>query len=237
MKTKKSNSPPRSVKRRVLIVDDHAILREGLGRVISEESDLTVCGAVESPQQALQALATLKPEIAIVDVTLEHASGLQLLKDIKIRHPRLPVLVLSMHDESLYADRCLRAGAKGYIMKHESSQTLLHAIRQVLAGEIYVSETVARQMVQTVASGKSGNSDLPLQRLSDRELEVIGLLGRGLRPRAVAKELHLSVKTIEYHRENIKRKLHLKTADQLVQQAIQFAQLEISTSRKKPLHP
>jgi DNA-binding NarL/FixJ family response regulator len=229
MKTKVPSPPQRFGKRKVLIVDDHAILREGLSRVISEEADLVVCGAVASPQQALQALATLKPDIAIVDVTLEHANGLELIKDIKIRHPRLPILVLSMHDESLYADRCLRAGAKGYIMKHEPAQTLLRAIRQVLAGEIYVSETVSRAMVQTVAANPVGKSVPPLQQLSDRELEVIRLLGLGYRPRAVAAELHLSVKTVEYHCEHIKRKLRLKTADQLVQQAIQFAHAEFMT--------
>ncbi len=230
MQNKVSSSLQRSGRRKVLIVDDHAILREGLRRVIAEEADLVVCGEVATPHQALQAVASLKPDIAIVDVTLEHASGLQLLKDIRLRHPRLPVLVLSMHDESVYAERCLHAGAKGYVMKQAPSRTLVGAVRQVLDGEIYVSEAVAHQMVRTVAGSSAGRSLPPLQRLSDRELEVIGLLGRGFRPHAVAQELHLSVKTVEYHCANIKRKLQLKSADQLVQRAIQFSQAELASS-------
>lgn len=209
---------------KILVVDDHPIVRQGLSLLINQEEDLQVCGEAENAHEALNAIESLEPDMAIVDISLEGVNGVELIKNIKARFPGLLILVLSMHDESLYAERALRAGANGYIMKQEANEKVMEAIRQVLAGEIYVSDKLASKMLHQFVAGKSTPDGSLVQRLSDRELEVFQLIGQGHGTRQIAEELHLSVKTIESYRAHIKDKLKLKNATELVRYAIQWVQ-------------
>jgi DNA-binding NarL/FixJ family response regulator len=208
-------------KRRVLLVDDHPVVREGLTDMLNHELDLTVCGAAEELNHALEQIEKLTPDLIVLDISLKGSNGIELLKDIKIRYPRLLVLVLSMHDENLYALRALRAGAAGYIMKQEPAEGVLCSIRRVLQGEISLSQNMEKRMMKQLVGGQAAPSDSPLEVLSDRELEVFRLIGIGYSTRQIAQEMHLSIKTIESHRANIKEKLSLKTAAELVQRAIE----------------
>jgi DNA-binding NarL/FixJ family response regulator len=224
--------PPTSTsteKRRIFLVDDHAILRQGLANVLNQQENLTVCGEAGNPAEALVAIERLQPDLAVVDVSLRLGDGLELLKDLRARQPQLITLVLSMHDEALYAERALRAGARGYVMKLEKIDRLLLAINRVLSGAIYVSDHVAAQAVRRLADGTTSHEleekpDAYVERLTDRELQVFRLIGRGLGTRLIAETLHLSRKTIESHREHIKAKLGLKNGSELIQRAIQWAQ-------------
>jgi DNA-binding NarL/FixJ family response regulator len=206
---------------RILIADDHPIMREGLAQLVAAEKDLTICGEFEDAASAFSAIPTLKPDLALVDISLKASSGIELLKNIKAAHPRVQVLVLSMHDEALYAERVLRAGASGYIMKQEAPERVLVAIRKVLAGEIYLSEKMSSKLMHQLIGGRTASGSL-IDRLSDRELEVFGLIGQGHGTRQIAEELHLSIKTVESHRAHIKEKLNLKNATELVHRAIQM---------------
>lgn len=208
-------------KSRILLVDDHPIVRHGLTEMINHEKDLMVCGTAEDLRKALEQITALKPDLVVVDISLKGSNGIELLKNIKVRYPKMLVLMLSMHDEALYAVRALRAGAPGYIMKQEATKKVLTAIRQVLAGEIYLSEKMEKKMMQQLAGGRAGRTGSPIEDLSDRELEVFGLIGQGHGTRQIAEELHLSIKTIESHRAHIKEKLNLKNATELLQHAIQ----------------
>ena len=172
--------------------------------------------------KALELVATLMPDLVVVDISLKGSNGIELLKNIKVRYPRQAVLMLSMHDESLYAVRALRAGAAGYVMKQEATEKVLTAIRQVLNGEIYLSERMEKKMMHQLVGGRAARTGSPLEDLSDRELEVFNLIGQGHGTRQIAEELHLSIKTIESHRAHIKEKLNLKNATELVQHAIQW---------------
>src|SRR5687767_1435138 len=209
-------------KNEIVIVDDHPIVRQGLAEMVNQEPDLAVSGTAEDVHRALEVVERHKPDLVIVDVSLKGSNGIELLKNIKIRFPRMLVLVLSMHDESLYAVRALRAGAAGYIMKQEATDRVLGAIRRVLTGEIYLSEKMERKMMHQLVGGRSARTGSPIEDLSDRELEVFGLIGQGHGTRQIAEELHLSIKTIESHRAHIKEKLNLRTATELVQHAIQW---------------
>jgi len=212
---------------RILVVDDHPTLREGLARVIDATGDLTVCAQAENIHQALALIETARPDLAIVDITLQRENGIELIKDLKLRHPKLPVLVHSMHDEQVYAQRSLRAGARGYLMKHEPPPRLLHAIRQVLAGEIYLSETMTRQMLHQVADSPAAKGLSPVERLSDRELEVFEKLGQGRKTKEIAADLHLSVKTVQTYCEHLKTKLQLKDATSLARFAVQWVESQM----------
>ncbi|UCE61608.1 MAG: response regulator transcription factor, partial [Phycisphaerales bacterium] len=194
---------------KVLVVEDHPIVRQGLSELIEHESDLSVCGAVPSKSEALEVVGRSHPDIAIVDLSLQDTSGLELVKDIKAQFPHLPVLVLSMHDETLYAERALRAGARGYIMKEEATERVMTAIRKVLSGEVYLSEKMSSRLLSNIVSGPAAGESSPVTRLSDRELQVFELIGRGMGTRKIANSLHLSVKTIETHKEHIKSKMQL----------------------------
>jgi DNA-binding NarL/FixJ family response regulator len=216
---------------RLLLVDDHPILRQGLAQLINQEKDLVVCAETSTAHAALEAIAVHKPDLCVIDISLEGSNGIELLKNIKARFPKLPVLVLSMHDESLYAERVLRAGAKGYVMKQEATEKVLVAIRRVISNEIYVSDKLSNRMLHQFVGGKSPQGDSPLERLSDRELEVFQLIGQGHGTRQIAKELHLSVKTIESYRAHLKQKLELKNGTELVQHAIQWVQSEQAGAR------
>jgi DNA-binding NarL/FixJ family response regulator len=214
--------PAKKSKSRILLVDDHPIVRQGLAELIDHEKDLSICGTAEDIHKALDLVTELKPDLVIVDISLRGSNGLELLKNIKVRYPKQVVLMLSMHDESLYAVRALRAGAAGYVMKQEATETLITAIQQVLRGEIYLSERMEKKMMQQLVGGPSARTGSPLEDLSDRELEVFNLIGQGHGTRQIAEELHLSIKTIESHRAHIKEKLNLKNATELVQHAIQW---------------
>ena len=216
-------------KRTVFVIDDHPIVRDGLTQLINREPDLTVCGTAEDIYAALKAMQTLKPDIALADISLKGADGIELIKNLKIRMPALPVLVLSIHDESIYAPRALRAGARGFIMKQEATENVLLALRRVLSGEIYLSKRMANKMLQQFVGAPGTAQKFSIDRLSDRELEVFRLIGQGHGTRRIAEELRLSVKTVESYREHIKEKMTLSDASELVQHAIQWLQREKST--------
>jgi len=208
--------PVTNIRRRVLIVDDHPIVRQGLKRMIDAEDDLEVCGEADSEPNARNAVRDLDPDIVIVDLSLQDGDGLELVRAVHAHHPEVPMLVLSMHDEAIYAERMLAEGASGYIMKQAAADQLLTALRTVLQGDTYLSAEMAA--VHKEAANKMGSD--PLQRLSNRELQVLNLVGRGVSSRDIATELGLSVKTVESHRQSIKRKLHLLTNSQLIKYAM-----------------
>jgi DNA-binding NarL/FixJ family response regulator len=210
-------------KRKVFLVDDHPIIRQGLTMLINRESDLAVCGEAEDALSAMQSMTDLSPDIAIIDISLNGPDGLDLLKDIRGRLPYLPVLILSMHDESIYAERALRAGAQGYIMKQEATEKVLVAVRRILNDEIYVSERIANRMLQRYIGTPDTSRPTSIGDLTDRELEVFRLIGDGHSTRQIADELHISVKTVESYQAHIKEKLSLRSARELVQHAIQWS--------------
>ncbi len=211
------------IKKRVYLVDDHPAMRQGLKELINQEEDLAVCGEAGDVPSALEGIKTAKPDIAIVDLTLKEASGLDLVKDLKVRHAALPVLVLSMHNEALYAERSIRAGARGYIMKEATTENIVGAIRRVLGGDIYLSSEVSANVLKKMSGMKTEGSG-SVEALSDRELEVFRMIGSGLRTRDIADKLHLSVKTVESYREHIKQKLQLNNAAELTRAAVEWAQ-------------
>jgi len=213
-------------KRRILLVDDHPIVRQGLVELINRQKNLVVCGETGSGREAPELARRLNPDLAVIDVSLKDASGIQLLKTLKLQRPHLPLLVLSMHEESLYAERALRAGAMGYIMKQEASEIILKAIHSALLGEIYLSDRIKEKLLHHLVEGKSGRQGFSVDLLSDRELEIFQLIGNGFGTRQIAEKLHLSVKTIESYRESLKQKLQLKDKSELVQQAIHWARGE-----------
>jgi len=209
-------------KRTVFIVDDHPIIRQGLALLINREPDLTVCGDAEEAGSALRLIQELKPDLVVVDISLSGPDGLDLLKSIRARDPNLPVLILSMMDELLYAERGLRAGANGYIMKQQATEQVLVAIRRILGGEIYLSERMANKMLHLFVGGSPTQQSSPVADLTDRELEVFRLIGEGHGTRQIADQLHLSIKTVESYQAHIKDKLLLKNGRELVQRAIQW---------------
>ena len=209
------------MKIKVLLVDDHPVVRQGLARLINDEPDLTVCGEADNAATALELIAKECPGLAIIDISMKGTDGIELLKELRTRCPAMPALVLSMYDESLYAERVLRAGGRGFVTKDEAAEKLMTAIRRVLAGEVYVSEKVAGRLLKTV-TGQKAESHSPLDRLSDRELQVFRLIGGGMSVREIAGSLFLSVKTVETHREHIKDKLNLKSASELLRYAVQY---------------
>ena len=222
MARKKQSDQTPDNKIRILIVDDHPIVRRGLAELVNHEDDFAVCGQAEDYHEALRAIGELNPNMAVVDISLKETSGLELIKDIHSQHPDLPVLALSMHDETLYAERALRAGAMGYIMKQEATENVIAAIRKILGGEIYVSDRMASRMVRKLVAGQTVTTASPVGCLSDRELEVFRLIGKGHGTRQISERLYLSVKTIETYRAHIKDKLNLADAAELLQYAIQW---------------
>ncbi|UCH80494.1 MAG: response regulator transcription factor [Nitrospiraceae bacterium] len=218
MKTQKYTT--KTKKNRVFIVDDHCILREGLSHLINSEEDLMVCGETDNVSDALQAIEEAEPDIVIVDISLADGSGIRLTENLVYAHPGLCVLVLSMHDETEYAERCLKSGARGYIMKQESSRNVLSAIRKVLNGEIYVSDKLNVTLLHKFVNNKFESFDSSTKPLSNRELEVYQLLGQGLKKHKIAEQLNLSVKTIETYIEHIKIKLQLKGTHDVLMHAV-----------------
>ncbi|MEX2382709.1 MAG: response regulator transcription factor [Opitutales bacterium] len=208
--------------KKILIVDDHPMMREGLAQLISREKDLSVCGEAEDAAPALDAVEKLNPDLVLIDITLTRKNGIELIKDIHAIRPDLLTLVISMHDEALYAERVLRAGGSGYIMKQEGGKRIMQAIRTVLSGQIYVSEKVSSKILDIFSGRKSQTEAAPVQRLSDRELEIFHLVGEAKSTKEIAERLNISRKTVEVHKANIKKKLNLKTSYELVSYAARW---------------
>ncbi len=225
----KVNRVPRLPRKRLLVVDDHPMMRQGLAQLIGNEEDLEVSAEAENGAQAIAAINLDRPDLVLADISLPDKNGLELIKDVQALHPGLPMLVISMHDESLYAERVLRAGGRGYIMKQEGGKKLMEAIRRVLNGQIYVSERMASRILEVFSGRPIEKSANPVGSLSDREFEVFQWLGQGKGTREIAAQMHLSVKTVEVHRANIKRKLGLKSAPELVRCAVQWAEADRSS--------
>ena len=220
-----NQKPVAGRKARILIVDDHPITREGLANLIRQTADLTVCGEASDAEHSIAMIMESKPDLVVADISLPGRSGIELVKDLHAMDPQLPILVISMHDESLYAERALRAGARGYMMKQEGGNRLIEGIHEVLAGKICVSKNASLNLLERFSAKPVTESRSPLRKLSDREFEVFRLLGEGLSTPLIGKRLNVSVKTVETHRMNIKAKLGFQTANQL----ISFAARWIST--------
>jgi DNA-binding NarL/FixJ family response regulator len=214
------------IRKRVLILDDHPMMREGLAQLITSERDLCVCGEAGSGKEAMELAGKLKPDLLLADISLPDTNGLEVIKDVRSLHPTILVLVISMHDEALYTERVLRAGARGYIMKQEGGKKLMSAIRQVLEGRIYVSEKMSAKILESFSAGIEQVRRPSLENLTDREFEILQLLGQGKGTREIAKQLYLSIKTVDAHRANIKRKLDLNTASELVRYAVRWVEMQ-----------
>ncbi len=208
---------------RILLVDDHPMVRERLAEVINRESDLSVCAEAEDRHGAMKAVETAKPDLAIIDLALKNSNGLDLIKDLQARWPRLLILVVSMHDELLYAERVLRAGARGYITKQEATRNIMVAIRRVLGGNVYLNEKTATSVIARLTANPRGEEMALADTLTDRELQVFELTGKGLNTRGIADQLGIDVKTVETYRVRIKEKLDLKSSSDLLQLAIRWA--------------
>lgn len=225
MQTKQAE--PTDNRKRILLVDDHAVVRFGIAQLINRQSDLVVCGEEEDARRALDTITRLRPELVIADLSLKDSSGLELIRNIKAQFPTLPILVVSIHDETVYAEIAFRAGALGYLMKQEALEKIVTAIRRVLSGSVYVSDALGAKMLQQQVRGNTDVQQPAIKSLSDREVEVFHLIGQWKKTKEIAGELHLSVKTVEYYREQIKRKLNLKDASELTQYATAWVQREV----------
>jgi DNA-binding NarL/FixJ family response regulator len=221
MTGKKKPTAAKRPRTKIFVVDDHPMMRQGLAQLIHNEPDLELCGEAEDAATALQLIDELQPNLAIADISLRSGTGIELIKDLQVRHPELAILVLSMHDESLYAERVLRAGGRGYVMKQEGGKKIMEAIRQVLSGQTYVSASIAAKIVDSVA-GRRNPAASAVETLTDREFEIFQLIGQGQATKAIAEQLHVSVKTVEVHRVNIKEKLKLGTAPELIRFAVRW---------------
>jgi len=215
---------PERRKRRIFLVDDHAVVRNGLAELINQSADLVICGEASSAEEALQKIQAAKPDAAIIDIVLGEMSGLELLKNLKGLLPDLPILVLSMHDEAYYAERCLRAGAMGYIMKKEAIEQVETAVRMILDRKVYLSQAMSEQFLLAVTRSDPTRAVSPVHRLTDRELEVFECIGQGLGATEIARKLHLSVKTIETYQAKLKEKLNLKDTSKLFQYALHWVE-------------
>ena len=213
-------------KSRILLVDDHPIMRDGISQIINQQPGMEVCCEASSARDALKMLESSIPDLAVVDISLKDISGIELIKEMKVKFPDFPILVLSMHSESLYAERALKAGARGYIMKHEPADRLLEAIHRVLSGKIYLSTNISETILSRLVRKNTTDGQPPVDTLSDRELEVFKLIGLGLKPHQIAEKLFLSVKTIETYYSRLKQKFNLENALQLRQKAIQWQKMD-----------
>ena len=215
---------PVNLKTRIFIVDDHPLLRKGLGELINQQLDMIICGEAEDAPEALKAIGQIRPDLVIVDISLKSQNGIELIKNIKAINPSIQILVLSMHDESIYALRVLKAGAKAYVMKQEVVDKVMEAIRRIRTGKVFVSDRVAAQMLSQVVDGNDPSRNSPVDSLSDRELEIVTMIGNGTPTREIAQRLSISIKTVESHRAHIKEKLSLTNATQLVQWCVRWVE-------------
>jgi DNA-binding NarL/FixJ family response regulator len=224
VKKKSATSSPAQKKSRILIIDDHVMVREGVAEIIKHEPDLDVCGTATSAHEGIEAVRKLKPDLILVDITLPGKNGIEFIKDVRAMNPDLRILVMSMHDESLYADRVLRAGGRGYIRKQEGGEKLIEALRRVVRGEIAVSEKMTGKLLEKFSGRKT--IDSPLEGLSDRELEVFQLIGKGKTMKEIGDELHISPKTVEVHRSHIREKLKITSAAELIAYAARWSETQ-----------
>ena len=226
---KKSTGPASPGRKRILVIDDHPMMRAGLAQLINRQPDMLVCGEAGGPAEALALLSRAAPDLVLTDLTMPGRGGLEFLKDLKALRADLPILVMSMHDELVYAERCFRAGATGYLMKESGSENLLAALRRVLAGQMVASPTVSEDILRHLSARKPRGSHSPIQSLSDREFEVFQLVGRGRSTREIAVQLHVSPKTVDVHRSHIREKLGLKDVTALVRHAVRWVETQNST--------
>jgi len=219
-----NHSPSKTAvdKSRIFIVDDHPLVREGLTNLINGQDDLIICGEAKDSAQALDGIMKARPDVALIDISLENESGLELVKQLRSRFPNVALIVLSMHDETLYAERVLRAGARGYVMKHETSKSVLASIRRVLEGGVYVSERIVNRMARRVSSARGPVASSPVERLSDRELEIFRLLGQGRSTSQIAEDLNLSLKTVQAYCARAKEKFGVTSLTELLRAAIRW---------------
>jgi len=220
--TARNQTITRAQPKRIFVVDDHPIVRQGLANLLSDEKDLTICGEAENALKALPAIGKLQPDLTIVDISLTGKTGLELIKDLRAQFPEVPVLVMSMHEEMIYAERALRAGARGYIMKQEGGKVLVKAIRQVLSGQVYASEKISATILDRLSDGQGELTRSPVENLSGREFEVFQLIGQRLSTRQIAQQLRVGVKTVEVHRMHLKEKLNLKDGPALIHYAVSW---------------
>ncbi|HLX71087.1 MAG TPA: response regulator transcription factor [Verrucomicrobiae bacterium] len=218
-----SLSSAASEHKRIMIIDDHPMMRAGLMQLIGKQSGMAVCGEAGSPAEAMDLIAKCRPDLILVDISMKGASGLEFIKNVSALHGHIPMLVVSMHDEKVYAERAMRAGACGYIMKEESAEYLIIAIKRVLEGGVYLSKEMSARLLKALGSPQGRNVDSPLQRLTDREFEVFRLIGEGKTTEEIAQHLHISPKTVDVHRFQIKEKLHLASSTALVHYAVRWA--------------
>lgn len=219
-------SPDGAGRKRILLVDDHPFMRAGLAGLIERQPDLVVCGEAGNPSEAFRELARSKPDLVLTDLTMPGRSGLEFIKDLRAAQPALAILVISMHDEVVQAERALRAGARGYIMKEAGGENLLAAIRQVLRGEVYVSPRMSARILESLSGAKPRGSESPIQKLTDREFEIFQLIGQGKSTRDIAAQLHLSTKTVDVHRSHIKEKLGLTDVTSLIRHAVRWVETQ-----------
>ena len=225
-----ASSAPLARKKGILLVDDHSFMRAGLAQLIDRQPDMQVCGEAGDPAEAIQQLAKTKPDLVLTDLTMPGRSGLEFIKDLRAANETTPVLVISMHDEAVYAERALRAGARGYIMKGAGGESLLIALRQVLRGEVYVSPQMSARILGNLSGSKPRGSSSPIEKLTDREFEIFQLIGQGKSTRDIAEQLHLSPKTVDVHRTHLKEKLELKDATSLIRHAVRWVETQGTTS-------
>jgi DNA-binding NarL/FixJ family response regulator len=221
-------------RRRILLVDDHPMMRAGLVQLIDKQPDLAVCGEAGDAAGALAALEKNVPDLLITDITLPGRSGIELIKDVRALHGEMPILVLTLHDESLYAERAFRAGARGYLMKDSGAAKLLEAIRQLLSGQVYVSQQLASRMLDIFAGNRARGATSPIQKLTDREFEVFRLIGQGKTAKQIGQDLHLSSKTVDVHRGNIKKKLVIYDVSSLVSYAARWLESNGTVAPEEP---
>lgn len=224
---------PGKVKTKVLVLDDHPMMRQGLAQLINNETDLKVCCEAGTAQEAFECIERGHPNLVLADISLPDRNGLEFIKDLQSRHPELPVLVISMHDESLYAERVLKSGGRGYIMKQEGGKKIMEAIRRVLSGQIYVSEKMASKILEIFSGRRAEALSSPIENLTDREFEIFQMIGQGYDTREIAQRLFLSNKTVEVHRANIRQKLNLRSSAELVRYAIRWIEAEGAGGMRK----
>lgn len=220
------SAPTAPTRKRILLVDDHPFMRAGLAQLIDRQADMMVCGEAGDPAAAIGELARTGADLVLTDITMPGRSGLEFIKDLQATHPDLPILVVSMHDEVIYAERALRAGARGYIMKEAGGENLLAALRRVLAGQVYVSPNMSARILDNMSGRRPRGSSSPIEKLTDREFEVFQLIGQGKSTREIAKQLHLSTKTVDVHRSHIKEKLELSDVTALVRHAVRWVETQ-----------
>jgi DNA-binding NarL/FixJ family response regulator len=219
-------TPVASRRKKIVLVDDHPMTRSGMAYLIGKEEDLEVCAEASNPAEALAQIAKDRPDLVLTDITMPGRSGLEFIKDVLAVHAGLPILIVSMHDELIYAERALRAGARGYIMKEAGGEKLLAAIRQILGGQIYVSEKMSAKILDIFSGNRPRGSSSPIEKLTDREFEVFQLIGQGKNTREIAKQLHVSPKTVDVHRSHIKEKLELKDVTSLIRHAVRWIETQ-----------